>query len=140
MSIEDDPTRGTATDATIDRANEDAEDLVSVERRFWEAAGDAGFYERNMSAEGLLLLPIGLLDRDATLDAVGESEPWSTYEFEDLTVHELGLEGAVVCYGVVASRDGDETPYRALVSTTYRRAGGGWELVVHQQTPLAETD
>ncbi len=110
-------------------------DLVEMERSFWDAAGDGGYYERNMASDGRCLLPTGILDRDATVAAIAESEPWADYELEDLVVHEIGLEGAVVGYRATASR-GDDEPYRALVSTTYRRDGDRWELVVHQQTPL----
>ena len=81
-----------------------------------------------------MLLPGGLRleDRDEILAAMG-GPPWTSYELEDLRVHQLTASTALVIYGVSAERDGQS--YSALISSTYVRRASGWHLAAHQQTP-----
>ncbi len=114
-------------------------ELADLERRGWEALCTAGaggpFYEEVLDEEPVMLLPGGMLvtDRAAIVEAMS-GPPWSSFSLEDVAVHLLGDDVAVVTYGVVAQR-GEEPPYSALMASTYVRRPAGWRLAVHQQTP-----
>lgn len=110
------------------------EELLELEHGFWDAAGDGDRYRRHMADDGLLLIPFGILDKEATVAAVEEAEPWSSHEMEDLAVLVHGEAAVTLCYRAEADRHG--AVFRAAVSSTYRRQGEHWLLVVHQQTPL----
>ncbi len=69
------------------------------------------------------------------LEAVDSAEPWETFSIDAPRLVELGEDVAALVYTAQAQRSGQES-YVAAITSVYRRAGGGWELVVHQQTPL----
>lgn len=110
------------------------DDLVGLERGFWDASGDGSYYESRMSESGWCLLPVGRLDKVATIEAVRQAEPWSWYRFDDIEAIDAS-EVAFLHYRVIARRSGGDE-YAALVATAYRHDGHSWQLLLHQQTPL----
>ena len=112
-----------------------------LERAGWDALSTSADAARALYGDVLaddvtFLFPDGTLlrGRDAALDSFGVA-PWTSWTMADVATHPLGDGGAVVTYRAEAQRAGDE-PYRALVSSVYRRDGDRWLLCTHQQTPL----
>jgi len=110
------------------------DELLKLERGFWDAAGDGDYYAEHMAGHGLCVLPVGVLDKETTVSAVSQAEPWDHFELSDVQIIDLGDDEAALCYRAEASR-GDDS-YNALVSTVYTRLGGEWKLSLHQQTPI----
>jgi hypothetical protein len=110
--------------------------LVELEEAFWRAAGDREGYAAHLAADAVHVFPgWGITDREPVLDSVEGAEPWETFAIEDLHVVALGNEAAALVYTARAQRAG-KPPYVAAMTSVYRRSGTGWELAVHQQTPL----
>lgn len=115
------------------------EELLDLERRFWGASGDPGFYERHV-ADGALFVfpaPVGILSRSEAIAAVAEAQPWVELELTEEHVAEAGQQAALVAYRAAARR-ADGPRYEAYAGSVYVRRGGGWQLAYHQQTPVAE--
>jgi hypothetical protein len=110
------------------------QELHELERGFWNAAGDGGYYVENMAPDGLCVLPIGVLDKKTTVSAISQADPWDEFEFSDLHVIDLGDDEAAICYRADANRGDNE--YTALISSVYTRHHGDWKLTLHQQTPI----
>ncbi len=115
------------------------DDLIALERQGWEALSADGptagaFYDRILDEQCVMLLPGGMVldDRAGIVEAMS-GRPWSRYALEDPRCLRPTADTAVVHYGVVAERDGDE--YSALMSSLYVRRESGWRLAFHQQTP-----
>lgn len=108
--------------------------LEELEDGFWGAAGDPEFYEENMASDGLCVLPVGVMDKDTTVSAISQADPWDQYEFSDVRLLDLGDDEAAICYRADASRADAE--YAALISSVYTRHHGEWKLSLHQQTPI----
>jgi hypothetical protein len=115
------------------------DELIALEIDGWQALSTDGaaaseFYSRLLDKSIVMLLPGGmrLADRDVILESMSGA-PWTSFELEDPQVIDLGAEGAIVVYGVVAVREGAD--YSALVSSVYVPGDEGWRLVFHQQTP-----
>ena len=113
-------------------------DLLELEEAFWRRSGDADFYADNMTEDAFMVFPApaGIMDRDATLAAVAQVSPWVELELSDVHVLELTASTAVVAYRAQARR-AEGAEYNAYASSVYVKAGGGWKLAVHQQTPIA---
>jgi hypothetical protein len=109
--------------------------LLELETGFWNAAGDGTFYREHMASDGLCVLPVGVLDREATVEAVANSDPWDEVELTDVTTLDLGDDEAALCYRAEARR-GNNGDYVALISSVYTRIAGEWKLNLHQQTPI----
>jgi hypothetical protein len=115
-------------------------ELLELERAFWRAAGDRERYAAALADDAVHVLPgWGVADREAVLEGVAAAKPWQDFRIEEPRVVPLGDGAAALVYTAVAVR-ADESPYRAAIASVYRRGATGWELAVHQQTPLAETD
>ena len=112
--------------------------LLALERGFWKAAGDAGYYRAHFHDDGVMLLPHlpHPIDKGAVLAAVARAAPWTRYAFDEVTVSSPAPEVAVLAYRAQAERDDLDAPYRALVGSLYLRGEDGWMLFSHQQTPL----
>lgn len=110
-------------------------ELLTRERQFWQAGGDGEFYRRHFADDGQCVFAFGVLDKAATVASMESSQPWSSFEFDDVTIIELTSEAAAVTYAAQATR-GDDA-YEAMVSSVYARRDGQWQLVLHHQTPRA---
>ena len=114
------------------------DELIELEKTFWEAPPDGSIYGERMVAEGRVLMPspAGIMDREETIEAIDGSPPWTNYELKELEFYELNDESAILTYKATATREGMADPYEALITSTYRRQDDEWKLVTHQQTPL----
>lgn len=112
--------------------------LLQLEEGFWNAAGDGDYYREHMAPHGLCVLPAGVLDKDETVAAIGEAEPWADFEVRDVKILDLGDDEAALCYKAEAARKNHPSAYTALVSSVYTRLHGKWKLSLHQQTPVEE--
>ncbi len=114
-------------------------ELLELEERGWRALateGDAGrnFYAAILREDAVMLFPGGMriVGRDRILESLA-AQPWESFRIEEPEVVSLSGDAAVLTYSVSAQRK-DSPPYRALISSTYARDKGPWQLVVHQQT------
>lgn len=111
--------------------------LWQRERDFWlsPAADNAA----RLSPHCLMAFapPTGILrGREAVLDSLRAAPRWTAVELEQPTLERADPDTAVLAYRALGSRPG-APPYRAYCSSTYRRDGGDWRLIQHQQTPIA---
>jgi hypothetical protein len=116
----------------------DVSELIDLEHKGWHAlSGDAGaeFYDAFLTDDAVMVVPVGVLERDACIAAFEAAAPWSRFELSDMRVLPLGEDGAIVTYRATAEREG-HPEYTALVSTTYVRQDGEWLIAFHQQTPV----
>lgn len=110
-------------------------EIIELEERFWEAAGNPEFYEEHFADDGAIALPIGVMDKTSVVDAMASAQPWTGYELTDPAFIDIADDVAAVTYTATAVRDEGE-PYQAVISSVYVRRNGSWKLVIHQQTPL----
>jgi hypothetical protein len=107
------------------------DELLEIEHEL--AAGSADAYRRHLADEAIMVLPNGVLDRDACIAAIEASAAWDALEISDARTLPLGEDGAILTYAW-RSRRGDVS-YAALMTSVYVHRDGGWRLVLHQQTP-----
>ena len=116
-------------------------EISVIEHRGWEAlatdqASARCFYEDLLDEQAVMLLPggIALESPKAILASLG-NQPWDWFKIEKENFIALGDDIQLMHYQVTAQRKGAGT-YEALVTSIYRRNGGPWQLVFHQQTPI----
>jgi hypothetical protein len=112
------------------------QELVALERAFWERAGDRAFYDERLTEDAVMVFPApyGIMSREGTLAAVAAATGWEDVELSETTVVPLGDEAAVLAYRARAAREGQA--YETFASSSYVRRGGAWRLALHQQTPI----
>jgi hypothetical protein len=108
-------------------------DLFELERRFW-MEGEAYF---TLATDAVLVFadPVGMLDRDGAIGAIGGAPRWRKVNFAAPVCRKPSDDSALVAYEAATRRDGDASDYRAMAGTVYVREGGAWKLAFHQQTP-----
>jgi hypothetical protein len=117
------------------------ERLIDMERRGWAAlttdSADT-FYDKVMTPNAIMVVPGAILDREQVLHSWKDMAPWAEYELRDERVIPVHQDAALLVYHASARRDGQEAPYRAIMTSLYVRVGDTWQLAFHQQTPVAE--
>ena len=115
------------------------QELLGIETDAWKALSQPGaaarYYDATLADDVLMLFPGAMVidDRQAVVDSM-DAPPWTSFDITDARVLSLGDDAAVLAYRVRARRD--DSDYDALLNSTYVRAGGGWRLALHQQTPV----
>jgi hypothetical protein len=115
------------------------EELIDLERQGWDALSTspqaaAGFYERVLAEEILMLLPDGMVieDRAIAIESMSQT-PWTAFEMSEERTMSLTRDCVAVVYRATAVRHG--VRYTALISSTYVRHLDSWRMALHQQTP-----
>ncbi|GAA3385294.1 hypothetical protein [Cryptosporangium minutisporangium] len=107
-----------------------------LERHFWEELSEGragGFYARHMTADGYVVLPNGVMNRDELIVRWEQHEPL-TYELSEPRL--LLVDGGSVLIQYHASADGSWlSNYRAWITSLYTWEGADWALVFRQHTP-----
>jgi hypothetical protein len=111
--------------------------LLALEEAFWRAAGSRDSYAAHLAADAVHVFPgWGVAeDNERVLRAVESVEPWERFSIDDVRFLHLGEGAAALVYTAHARRAGQDD-YIAGMTSVYRRADEGWELVIHQQTPI----
>ena len=114
--------------------------LLALEHRGWEAlTRHAGgrFYGALMTADAVMILVNGMvLDREPIAAALDESPPWRTFTLEHARLVPTGEGSAALVYRATASRDGEDVPFVALMSSHYTLVNGAPALTLYQQTTV----
>lgn len=114
--------------------------LLALEHRGWEALTrheGGSFYGELMTADALMILVNGMvLDRDTIAATLNESPAWSSFSLEEARLVPTGEASAALVYRATASRDGEDEPFVALMSSHYTLIGGRPALTLYQQTTV----
>ena len=110
------------------------ESLLDLEEQFWK--GDADFYRTNVADDALFVFsqPVGVLNKDQSVDAIANSERWAEVRFDDVRVLEVSADVAMIVYSANAKTESGNS-YSALATSVYVERNGSTVLLFHQQSP-----
>jgi ketosteroid isomerase-like protein len=114
--------------------------LLELEEQGWQALSSPDpvpFCEEWLADDALMIVPGMVVDRATFLQAVAHEEPWASHRIEEPRTIELTDNSAALVYRVTARRDG-QPEYAGLLTSVYAERGDGWQLVLHQQTPMPQ--
>jgi len=113
------------------------DDLLTLERGFWDAIRDPDFYREHMADDGLAVFSVGIMGKDAAIASTSGAEvaKWSDVALSNARVIELTPDSAVLVYEGSARRDGGS--YAANCSSAYVKRDGRWLMALHQQSQQA---
>jgi ketosteroid isomerase-like protein len=118
------------------------DELLGLEREGWEALCDAtgaDFYGRVMTDDALMVMANGaVMDRQAVVDALGQSPPWAGFELQDAKIVPAGDAAASLVYRAKAFRADDAPPFECVMTSVYAKSGDEWRLTLYQQTPIPD--
>lgn len=112
--------------------------LIETETAGWQALVDGTgrqWFRDRVDDQVVVLGPrFGVVSGPAAVDQLA-GESWSWFRIRAPQVVAITDDVATITYRVLARRDFD-TEHQAVVSSTYRREGEGWQLVVRHETPM----
>src|SRR5258708_2693837 len=112
--------------------------IIDLERQFWNASTDAEFYQTNVADEATFVLPFGtgIYSKAEAIEQVSSNQdPWTNIRFSQEKLLEVSGGAVILTNRPAASKAKAATTYQALVTSVYRLEKGQWLLVLHQQTP-----
>jgi hypothetical protein len=107
--------------------------LWELEMDLWRAGADV--YRQRLTDDALMVFPGMVLTKPQTVDSIVAAPRWTSVSFSDQRLVRLAEDAVALIYHASGSREGDETPYSARVSSVYVRREGEWRLALHQQSP-----
>jgi hypothetical protein len=109
-------------------------ELLELERRFWLAGEE--WYREHLAPTALMVFaePVGVLDREHTIAAIGAAARWSEVVLEDVRLLPVAAGVRLLCYLATARREAGGEPYVARASSVYVAEGQQWQLAFHQQS------
>lgn len=111
----------------------DDEAAWAMERRFWLEGAAA--YDTQLDPACIMAFSgMGVLRAADILKSLKDAPRWKSVEMVDRALGRAGDGVIVLGYRAEGHRAGAE-PYRCFCTSTYRRDGGRWMLVQHQQSP-----
>lgn len=113
------------------------DELMTIEKGFWEHGNDADYFRKNMADSGLAILEGGVTTKDQAIDMTTLSKPWTGVSYTDIRVMPLSADCAALIYTATGNRPDNRQPYCARVTSVYQRRGGQWQIALHQQTMVA---
>ena len=114
------------------------DELIELETGFWNATKNPNFYRDHMADDGLAVFSMGLMGKDAAIQSTSgdQATGWTDIRIEEPRILQLTGDVAALVYKGTAKRNGE--PYAANSTSVYVRRNGQWQLVLHQQSALAE--
>ena len=105
-----------------------------AEERFW--FGGAEHFRQALDPACVMAFPApaGIMQGAGIAESLAGAPRWSSLDMTERHVARPAPDLLVLAYKARGFRDG-VVPYLAYCTSTYRRDGGGWRLVQHQQTP-----
>lgn len=104
----------------------------TLEERLWLEG--SGIYDASLDPACLVAFPgMGVMRAADVLDSLKDAPRWASVAMTDQVVGRAGEDVLVLGYTAEGRRNG-AAPYRCFCTSTYRRGGGAWKLVQHQQT------
>jgi hypothetical protein len=113
------------------------DELIGLERRFWESAGNPDFYQDRFADDGVMAFHVGVMTKPDVVASMVGSPEWASYTIDDPVVIAISDDVASLTYTTTALPQDSDEGYRAALTSVYARRDGEWVLVLHQQTPLA---
>lgn len=110
------------------------DELLAIEKGFWERGNEPGYYREFMADGGLAVLEPGVMTKDQAIDMTSISKPWKGVSMTDLRVHPLSADCVALIYNAAGNRPDNQEPYQARVTSVYQRRNGKWQIALHQQT------
>jgi hypothetical protein len=116
----------------------DLTDLTDTQWAFepagWEALsvaspGPRAFHDRVLADDAIMIVP-------ARCSIGRQRSSRGTACRRGPSMIGIGPDAATLTYVATARRDGQAEPYRAGMTSVYVRGASGWQLAIHQQTPL----
>jgi hypothetical protein len=113
--------------------------LLELEEQGWRALSSPDpvkFCEEWLAGDAVLIVPGMVIDRGTFLKALADEQPWARHHIEEPRVVQVTDDSAALVYRVTAQREG-QPEFAALMTSVYVKRADRWQLVLHQQTPMA---
>lgn len=112
------------------------QEVLEVERSFWEHAAEPGFFDSALSEDSLsIIASAGFITKEEAIKINGDARPWRDVRMEDVHTIRLTEDCVAVAYRGSAIREGDDDRYEATISSVYVRRDGRWLLALTTHMP-----
>jgi len=111
------------------------ENVVDLERQFWEKGNSPEFYQKAFADDGIFVMePVGFVDKKTAVAMSKEGSAWKDVEFTDQKTIQIAPDTIAVTYHGKGVKEGSKEPYHVTVASVYTKRQGDWQLVmtVHQ--------
>jgi hypothetical protein len=114
------------------------DELLAIEKGFWERGNEADYFRHNMVDGGLAVLAEGVMTKQDAVEMTGASKPWRGVSYTDIRVMPLSADCAALLYTATGNRPDNNEPYHSRVTSVYQRRNGKWQIALHQQTVIPD--
>jgi ketosteroid isomerase-like protein len=105
-------------------------------------AGDAEFFERNLTEDALMIFPGpgNVYTKANCIASMREHPPYVKYDIADPKIVHIGGNTAVLTHRATVLNTGWTAPRALVVSSVLTKVDGVWRLALHQWTPTDDNN
>jgi hypothetical protein len=128
----------TKTKAAAQKVDDMIDSFQIMEKGLWEAwkNRDAKPFDQHLTPDALMVDNGGLSDRATILKNITGCDV-KNYSLGDFKLTKVDADAALLTYkatGVDATCDGQKIPETVFASTLFKKNGGTWRMLFHQET------
>ena len=107
------------------------DEIISLERRFWEEANNPELFQNYFAEDGLTIFePMGYIEKNQAMEMSSKGKPFKDVKLEDIHIRELTPDCVALAYHGEGVREGDSEPYRGSICSVYVRRNNRWQMAV----------
>jgi hypothetical protein len=137
-SMKTDTKAKAAPHAASQKVDDMMDSFKIMEKGMWEAwkKRDAKPFEQHLSSDAVLIDGTGIVDKAAALKGLVDCDV-KNYTLGDFKLTKVDSDAALLTYkatGVDATCSGQKVPETVLASSLFKKSGGTWQMLFHQET------
>ena len=110
--------------------------VVDLERKFWDEAGNKSFFEESMADEALAVMePAGFIDKATAVEMNGKTKGWKDVTMKDVHVLQLSPDCVALAYHGSGKMKEDGKEYNGSICSVYIKRDGRWQMGVTSHQP-----
>ena len=115
---------------------ETKDEILQLERRFWEEANNPEVFRQCFAEDGLAIMePAGYIDKQGAMDISAKAKAFKNVRMEDVHFRQLTPDCVALAYHGEGVPEGDDKPYRGSVCAVYVRRNDKWQLAIADHQP-----
>lgn len=114
----------------------DHQEIVDLERRFWEEANNPELFKTAFADDGLTIFePVGFIEKEQAIQMSEQGKSFKNVKMTDVQLRQLTPDCVALAYHGEGTREGDRDAYHGSICSIYVRRNDRWQMALTDHQP-----